>query len=60
MKSFTIKNAVIFTVNSQDEVITDGTVSVHNGKITYVGPSRNFNMWIERDLAKRLRKNRGV
>ncbi len=41
-KNSVIKNAIIFTVNRQDEVIANGTVAVKNGKIAYVGPSNEY------------------
>ncbi len=44
MKSFIIKNAIVFTVNGQDQVITHGTVAVENGIISYVGPTDKFTI----------------
>lgn len=42
MNNYVIKNAIIFTVNSEDAVIPNGTVSIQNGIINYVGPSDRF------------------
>lgn len=42
MKNFVIKNVIVFTVNSEDEVIPEGCVAVKNGEITYVGPVDDY------------------
>ncbi len=39
MNNYIIKNAIVFTVNSQDEVIPNGTVIIQNGRIAQVGRS---------------------
>lgn len=44
MKTFVIKNAIVFTVNATDQVISNGTVAVEKGLITYVGPTNGYKI----------------
>jgi 5-methylthioadenosine/S-adenosylhomocysteine deaminase len=44
MNNYIIKNAIIFTVNSSDQVFSNGTVVVQEGIITYVGPSEKIQL----------------
>lgn len=44
MKNFVIKNAIIFTVNTHNQVIVKGTVVVENGRMTYVGPTEGYKI----------------
>lgn len=39
MDPITITNAIIFTVNEQDTIISNGTVRIHNGFIEHIGPT---------------------
>ncbi len=44
MNNYIIKNAIIFTVNSNDQVISSGAVVIQKGMITYVGPSESIQI----------------